>query len=601
MKSTKVKAGAAVAILALLGSMGVSGTASAVPDTPNPQATVGGENQAAPNPALIKADAKTQLSIHKYMGVPATNAKYGTGKIYDAVKDLPPLKNVKFQIRRVEGINLATNEGWKTAKDLQNQAITLNAKNKVTVGTKEYALGSAHSGVTDHSGVATITVDNGVGLYLVTEDLAGSSNIQDNNGKHYQNTQITGIAPFLVTLPMTDPDARHSWMYDVHVYPKNQYDEISKKVFDGNVGKEGQDTYKIGQEATYQLESTIWAFDQNQDQHVDHKDLTYYLIKDQLPKETKYKSSQLSIVRDDKSVQNLEADKDYKVFGAEATASNPLSFSFTQEGLDKLAKNSGAKVRTEIRVVIEKMPKDGNVLNEASFVPNGRFWTDRGYQPPTPGGLPSLQQGENQPTPEGTSQYREIPSNKVLSRFGDILIEKVSDEGKPLPGAKFAVYRAVNNNDGHGFTCKNVDFKTAKAIATSDASTADGYTSIKGLQLSNWYNGETVNDTLKYHSYCLVETKAPEGFQLLAEPVEFDLTVPGMTENLSEAFAKANRDKDPKDNKGGNIQIVNMPDNLGNRLPLTGGMGVAVISVFGILLVGGGVGYYVYSNRRKDA
>lgn len=48
------------------------------------------------------------------------------------------------------------------------------------------------------------------------------------------------------------------------------------------------------------------------------------------------------------------------------------------------------------------------------------------------------------------------------------------------------------------------------------------------------------------------------------------------------------------------LEVVNQPDNLKNKLPLTGGEGIALVSVLGILLVGGGAGYYIYANRRKD-
>lgn len=46
-------------------------------------------------------------------------------------------------------------------------------------------------------------------------------------------------------------------------------------------------------------------------------------------------------------------------------------------------------------------------------------------------------------------------------------------------------------------------------------------------------------------------------------------------------------------------KIVNQADNLGNRLPLTGGNGIGMLTLLGVGLVGGGSGYYVVSSRRR--
>ena len=115
----------------------------------------------------------------------------------------------------------------------------------------------------------------GAGLYLVNENLGTSTTTPDAS-------TITPSAPFLVTLPMTDPVNLTSWMYDVYVYPKNQADSILKTVTDGNLGTTNQNAYTVGQNLTYHLASTIQATDSNGDGSINGADLSYYYVGDNL-------------------------------------------------------------------------------------------------------------------------------------------------------------------------------------------------------------------------------------------------------------------------------------------------------------------------------
>ncbi len=49
-----------------------------------------------------------------------------------------------------------------------------------------------------------------------------------------------------------------------------------------------------------------------------------------------------------------------------------------------------------------------------------------------------------------------------------------------------------------------------------------------------------------------------------------------------------------------NLPIKNEKANLGNNLPLTGGEGVAALSLGGLALIGGGLGYYAYTSRKRQ-
>ncbi|MEW6898777.1 SpaH/EbpB family LPXTG-anchored major pilin [Trueperella pyogenes] len=583
MKRNKSRAGAALAVIALLGSMGVGGLAHAAP-APKPQVTVADTDQSAANPALIKKDATTQLSIHKYLGTPVEAKNNGT---IQKIEGRTPLQNVQFDLYKVENVDLTTNKGWEAAKALYERKVSVADLNKgaIEIEGTNFTFSEKTSGTTDASGAATIKAK--VGLYLVVENLSASKDIKDG-GKTYTPAQITGINPFLVTLPMTNPDSRDSWMYDVHVYPKNQAAEMTKAVIDGNQGKENQDGYKIGQNITYRLESTINVVDSNQDGKVDGDDLGYYLVKDQLSEHVKYVSSKLSIIGSDNKTVELLTPQDY----AFTNSNNLLSFSITKDGLNKLAKAAGGKLQTEIVTTVTTMPITGQVKNKASFYPNNYPWTNSGKTPPKP--------GEN-PPPGDTPP--DVPSNEVVSKYGYVVIKKINADKQPLAGAEFAVFRATKESDADGYTCKNVDFSKAPIAKTAAASDAGGLTIVRGLQLSNWRNDSSaksgaITDEKQFYSYCLVETKSPDGYQLLAEPIEFNLLKEGAVMDLSSSEEAKMTDEAKKNGRA--LEVVNQPDNLKNKLPLTGGEGIALVSVLGILLVGGGAGYYIYANRRKD-
>ncbi|MEW6948769.1 SpaH/EbpB family LPXTG-anchored major pilin [Trueperella pyogenes] len=583
MKRNKLRAGAALAVIALLGSMGVGGLAHAA-SAPKPQVTVADKDQSAANPALIKKDATTQLSIHKYLGTPVEAKNNGT---IQKIEDRTPLQNVQFDLYKVENVDLTTNKGWEAAKALYERKVNVADLEKgVQIGDAKFTFTKQDKpGITNEKGEAKIQAK--VGLFLVVENLSASKDIK-GGGKTYTPAQITGINPFLVTLPMTNPDSRDSWMYDVHVYPKNQAAEMTKAVIDGNQGEKDQDGYKIGQNITYRLESTINVVDSNQDGKVDGDDLGYYLVKDQLSEHVKYVSSKLSIIGSDNKTVELLTPQDY----AFTNNNNLLSFSITKDGLNKLAKAAGGKLQTEIVTTVATMPVTGLVKNKASFYPNNYPWTNSGKTPPTP--------GEN-PPPGDTPP--DVPSNEVVSKYGDVVIKKINADKQPLAGAEFAVFRATKESEAAGYTCKNVDFSKEPIAKTAAASDAGGLTIVRGLQLSNWRNDSSaksgaITDEKQFYSYCLVETKSPDGYQLLAEPIEFNLLKEGAVMDLSSSEEAKMTDEVKKNGRA--LEVVNQPDNLKNKLPLTGGEGIALVSVLGILLVGGGAGYYIYANRRKD-
>lgn len=151
----------------------------------------------------IAPDARTQLIVHKVeqphdFGAPATGLPLDQASL----DQLVPVPGVTFRATRVPGIDLTTNDGWTSASRLT----------VATAATMTEQLVPEASGRTDGDGL--LRLDLGVGLYLVEE--------ADNHAEHAPEGVVPS-APFLVTLPMTDPAGGDTWLDTVHVYPKNAH------------------------------------------------------------------------------------------------------------------------------------------------------------------------------------------------------------------------------------------------------------------------------------------------------------------------------------------------------------------------------------------
>ncbi len=71
---------------------------------------------------------------------------------------------------------------------------------------------------------------------------------------------------------------------------------------------------------------------------------------------------------------------------------------------------------------------------------------------------------------------------------------------------------------------------------------------------------------------------------MLAEPILYELTEAGAVVDITYT----------------NLEINNQADNIGNQLPLTGGAGIAAISILGLVLIGGGFTYYMVRRRKEQ-
>lgn len=148
-----------------------------------------------------------------------------------------------------------------------------------------------------------------------------------------------------------------------------------------------------------------------------------------------------------------------------------------------------------------------------------------------------------------------------------------------MAGAVFNIYADADNDE----ICAPAEMLPANLIGTTPATNAAGETGFVGLQASDFYNNATQTDLI---TYCLVETVAPDGYNLNAEPIAFTI-LNGAATALEPVPVQAA------------LRVANERSNLDNSLPLTGGAGVAALSIGGLALVGGGLAYYAATSRKR--
>lgn len=168
-----------------------------------------GETQTTPQtttPATIDGSKEGSLTIHKYEynGTDTTNK--GTGAANDSLPEgTKVLAGAEFTIYKVADVNDMTAYYNTNPTSLPIVDSYLSADKKTI--SEVYAGTKAGAATTNDKGLATFTGLE-LGFYVVIETKS-------------PDKVTTPADPFLVSIPMTTADGT-SWLYDVHVFPKNK-------------------------------------------------------------------------------------------------------------------------------------------------------------------------------------------------------------------------------------------------------------------------------------------------------------------------------------------------------------------------------------------
>lgn len=491
-------------------------------------------NQTAGDSPLVNKNAKGALTIHKF-GNPI-NEGTPSGTLEDA-KDVErnggePLEGVGFTVYKINttadgatDIDVTTNEGLVAASKLKAADFSQGAQLKD--GLPAGALTKVDTGTTGANGTWEVSKELELGAYLVVETTPKEG--------------YDPAVPFIAFVPMTADNGADnqgtSWNYDVHAFPKNYKDEEPTKTVkdkDQNAGDEN---------LIYTVTGTARQLKPNTER-------TQFRITDQI--DPKLEITGVNVTAAGKEIQP-EQDVDGKFYeGNNVDVALKPEVAKTLEAGDKVEVTITTKLKAEFAKDTDIAPNKARVF---------------------------------QNNPDGSESDRPKETPEVKTYWGGLQFKKVDGDRKALEGAEFQIARQAA-----GKQCSEID-TTKKGswtpvngqqggkVKTTFISGQDGMVKITGLHVNDFEDNAEVAAGDQSH-YCLIETKAPKGKELLPEALEFKLvatsTDPERVYELASVQVGAN--------KG---EVVNSDDTTPN-LPMTGGMGIGILAAIGAAIVAAG-------------
>ncbi len=413
---------------------------------------------ADPGPDQVDPGTQGSLTIHKRVGVAEGPA--GTGEVI-ANPGGSPLEDVTFTAWRLG----KTSGGSCVALDLRDTNVWDDVPTGIAPATRAGveaegfcfvdAINARRTGITNAQGEISWP-GLALGLYYVQETNAPADIVATS-------------APFYVSVPTKVDSAasNHEWLYDVHVYPKNQKQDVPTKVI--NTDAE-QGSFVLGSTVEWAITQTVPRLNANQ---------TYDIaeIWDVLPAGLEYD--------DTTSVQLNGVDLDTADYTIDDAG---VKWTLTAAGRDKLAANVGNTIEIVFTTKVTQVTADGAIANP------GSDGTTPGYG----------SKFNNITTPGEDTPY---------TYWGQLNVTKTAPGGKVLKDAEFQVFPAAADN-----TCAPT--VPATGLVSTGVSGNDGVVtwtqSVAGPNASplGLWVANSVKDQLANPSkvYCLYETKAPAGY-----------------------------------------------------------------------------------------
>lgn len=519
------------------------------------------------------------LTIHKYWAETATEVGAegdGTKLEDDAAPSNSAIKGIQFDVYLMTPVDEDTPETPPSDKDgwsYSRSGTNLTVEKGSTTYTYTLQLKDADvdytGGKTDASGILKYT-ELEAGYYYVEENLAASTGYTVDGYEAGEKVITSASKPFIVAVPMTHPDG-DKWNSDVHVYPKNQGLNPEKKP--------NKPSVTVGQKVEWTITANVPS---------DIATYTKFDIIDELDQRLNYVADSVVVKGLDTNgdaVVTLASPADYTVEVTPATesAKETIKISLTQAGIAELAAAEGiAKLSVSFATTV-----NGNIadVENGNNDPNNIIKNDAKIE------------FEN----DSTTETETITTPPAEVETGEILIDKKASDGETdLAGAEFQLAPSSDDaNDGNFYkvlldstnthiveilTKGHDDYDSAvNWVVRPHATTGLGYDTDDGTFYATSFEGLMIhsvgaNDTTSWNSYWVVETKAPDGYNLLGSPVEVTFKS-GLTNCvLTET-------------------VINKK---GFTLPNTGGVGAILLVVSGIVLIGLAV-ILTMNNKKKTA
>ena len=475
------------------------------------------------------------------------------------------------------GINYFTSDNLNNKLAAALTANATNVKNALETAVKNGGVAMPETDASGHTSAS----DMELGLYLVVETRVPEMVTSTCN-------------PFFVSLPMTTIDGA-AWDYDVTVYPKNQTGnpDLEKTVREDknstgkNTGsltdiKDGYahtTTASVGDTVDYQIISTLPTITSKA------SSLSEYTYVDTLSKGIRYNKNDVVIefFKDAGCTDKITtwAEDSGKFTVAYDDAQNIMTIRMTETGLAEI--NEAATVYTD-------SAKRGysdctmRITYAATLTADAASYGDRD----NPNKVKLTWKRTN------TTYFDTLKDCCHVYTYGVDVLKQFSDNGGNVRNVKFRLhndtddcYIIAEQKDGvyyaKGFTAKKSD-------ATTFIPNAQGHIVVKGLE----------DDT-----YSLTETATDKGYVLLKDAVKIIIKASenGQCEKCGAKLLTASATVNGKDasmTDGNAIVPLTVVNNPGFDLPKTGGYGVWMYTVGGVLLLGAAAFIVIRSRKHKN-
>ncbi|MGN5993211.1 SpaH/EbpB family LPXTG-anchored major pilin [Corynebacterium striatum] len=526
-----------VTVAAVAGlSLGIAAPGALAQDANNDQAV----NQPAGDSPLVNKNATGSLTIHKFGNPTSLGTPSGTIKDAEEVesKGGHKLAGVGFTVYKINktadgatDIDVTTNEGLLAASKLKASDFATGTQGTEDL-IKNGVLKQVATGTTGEDGKWVVPEKLALGAYLVVETKPAEG--------------YDPAVPFIAFIPMTANNGGENqgthWNYDVHAFPKNYKDEEPTKTV------EDKDQNAGDEKLVYTVTGTARQLEPG-------KERNQFQITDKIDEKLTVTDVEVKIIKKNREEQTLtkDDDNDGKFFDG-----NSVDVNLKKETAKSL--DAGDKVVVTITTKLKEEFK-----NATDIAPN----TGLVYQN----------------HPDGTENQTPKETPKVKTYWGGLQFKKVDSDRKGLEGAEFQIVRQEKEEKCSNINTQNKGaWKVVKGqqnFKTTDTfvSDRDGNVKITGLHVNDFENNEVVSESKRSH-YCLIETKAPKGKELLPEAIEFKLVAKSTIPEREYELAYVN--------VGSHFgEVVNNDDTTPN-LPMTGGAGVGILAAIGAAIVAAG-------------
>lgn len=517
--------------------------------------------------------AEANLTIHKYKEdgtEPLEDVQFHAVRIMDLIPGETPGEFASYKVNpdfasALNGVK-ADELGNYSAKELESLIEDLMELYH-GLDINDYANGFRIT--TDDTGTASTKADRKLkdqvplGYYLVIE-----SEVPDG---------YTALKPFLVAIPSPnnyqDDGIADEWVYDVEIDAKNVKTSLDKWIVDGD-DRVKTDTVSVGDTVNFEVDVVVpsWQIPSSGDYSL------IYRIADSMSLGLKY-NKDLKVYAD--------YDKDTKT-GTEVDAGVGYGYRETQTGGLVGTPTTYASNDRGYQIEFLKDWLKDNMGKKLTLVYTAEVTEDAIVGPSDERGEQNINTVKStyNPDPTITDEFKTLDDETRVFTFSiniDKFMKGTASQGGyvGLGGAEFALYS---------------DAACTTPNLIRDKITTDKY-------------GMAAFEKLAAGIYYLKETKAPEGFKLLSNPIKIEIIADrdAYTNELTGGFVLKVNDKEVEHTSGKYVATINQETDLrtgsfgteydatngistiavenkkGFTLPETGGAGIAIFLVIGIV------------------